>query len=81
MRGLGNFIQTMLVVDTLMRQHELNFSSSNLLNVYTVVRLKKELGTNFLKGNHYLWLKNTHQPQIRLTTNIPNKDMYLDEFV
>ena len=80
MQVLANFVRTVLVVDTLMRQEELAFSASDLLNVYTMGHLK-ELGTNLLNDSHYLRLRNPCQPQMRLVTKIPNKDMYLDEFV
>ena len=56
MQVLVNFVRTMLVVDTLMRQHELPFSDLDMLHVYIVVRPKKESGTHLLKRNHYLCL-------------------------
>ena len=62
---LVNFFQIVLVVDTLMRQQELTFSILDLLHVYIVVHPKKELGTQFLKGNQYLQLRNPCHPQTR----------------
>ncbi|GFY92441.1 hypothetical protein Acr_08g0008370 [Actinidia rufa] len=61
-----NFVQTVLVVDTLMYQMKLSFNVEDLLHIYTLVRPKRELGTPFLKGNHYLCLRNPRQPQMRL---------------
>ena len=51
-----NFVQTVLAVDTLMRQMELSFSAEDLLHVYTIVQLKKEPHLPFSQGNHYLHL-------------------------
>ena len=76
-----NFVQTMLVVNTLMHQQELPFSDLDLLHVYTVVLPKKEPSTHLLKGNNYLWLRNPRQPLTRLLTDIPDKDVHLNEFV
>ncbi|GFS42840.1 hypothetical protein Acr_00g0082000 [Actinidia rufa] len=76
-----NFIRTMLMVDTLMHQMKLSFSAEDLLHVYTMVRPKREPRTPFLKGNHYLCLKNSRQTQIRLVTNNLDKGLFLDEFV
>ncbi|GFZ09225.1 sorting nexin 1 [Actinidia rufa] len=67
-------------VDTLMRQLELPFSASDLLHVYTVVHPKREPGTPFLKGNHYLHFRNPRHPQTRLVTNNPDKSLFLNEF-
>ena len=76
-----NFVRTVLAVNTLMCQQELPFSTSDLLHVCTVVRPKKEPGAHLLKGNHYLRLRNPHQPQTRLVTENPNRDLYINEFV
>ena len=57
-----NFVRTILTVDTLMYQMKLPFSVEDLLHVYTVVWPKKEPDTPFLKGNHYLNLRNPRQP-------------------
>ena len=76
-----NFVMTVLAVDTLMRREGLPFSASDLLNVYTIVRSKREPSMNFFKRNHYLRLRNNQQPLSRLVTENPNKDLYLDEFV
>ena len=57
------------------------FSSSDLLHVYTVVHPKMEPGTPFLKGNHYLCLRNPCQPKMRLVIESPDKDVFLNEFV
>ena len=75
------FVQTVLVVDTLMCQMELPFSATDLLHVYIVVRPKREPSSPFLKGNHYLRLRNPRQPQTRLVTDNPDKDLFLEEFV
>ncbi|GFY82787.1 hypothetical protein Acr_02g0010270 [Actinidia rufa] len=76
-----NFVRTAFVVDTLMRKEGLPFSTSDLLNVYTVVRPKREPGTNIFAGNHYLKLRNSQQPWSRMVTENPDNDLYLDEFV
>ena len=76
-----NFVQNVLVVDTLMRQMELPFSASNLLHVYIVVHPKREPSTPFFKCNHYLRLRNSRQPQMRLITDNPEKDLFLNEFI
>ncbi|GFS40644.1 hypothetical protein Acr_00g0069670 [Actinidia rufa] len=34
-----------------------------------------------IPGNHYLHLRNPHQPQTRLITNNPDKELFLNEFV
>ncbi|PSS08085.1 Phosphatidylinositol 4,5-bisphosphate 3-kinase [Actinidia chinensis var. chinensis] len=81
MQVFVNFVQIMLTMDTLMCQMKLAFSASDLLHVYTVVRPKREPCTPFLKGNHYLHLKNLCQPQTRLVTDNLDKDMFLNEFV
>ncbi|GFY96449.1 hypothetical protein Acr_11g0007550 [Actinidia rufa] len=44
---------------------KLAFSAADLLHVYTMVRPRKKLGTPFLKGNHYLCLRNPRHPQTR----------------
>ncbi|GFY95034.1 hypothetical protein Acr_10g0004190 [Actinidia rufa] len=41
----------------------------------------KEPDTPYLKGNHYLYLKNPCQPQTRLVTDNLDKDLFIDEFV
>ena len=64
-----------------MRQMKLPFSAEDLLHVYTVVRSKREPRTPLLKGSHYLHLRNLCQPQTRLVTDNPDKDLFLDEFV
>ncbi|GFY95316.1 hypothetical protein Acr_10g0007010 [Actinidia rufa] len=75
-------VRITLVIDTLMRQVELPFNSTNLLYVYIVVRSKRELGIPFFKGNNYLRLRNPRQPQTRLITNNPNKELFLNnEFI
>ncbi|GFS38258.1 hypothetical protein Acr_00g0056550 [Actinidia rufa] len=48
--GNEDRILTMLTVDMLMREQGLTFIALDLVNVYTVVHMKKELGTRFLKG-------------------------------
>ena len=53
-----NFVRTVLSVDTLMHQMELSFNVEDLLHIYTTVQPKRESGTPFLKGNHYLCVKN-----------------------
>ncbi|GFZ19774.1 hypothetical protein Acr_28g0004790 [Actinidia rufa] len=65
----------------LIRQLELPFSALDQLHVYIVVHLKREPGTPFFKGNHYLHLRNPRQPQMRLVTDNPDKDLFLNEFV
>ncbi|GFY88892.1 hypothetical protein Acr_06g0008320 [Actinidia rufa] len=62
-----------------MRQMKLLFSAEDLLHVYIMLLPKREPGTPFLKGNHYLCLRNPCQPQTRLVTNNPNKDLFLNE--
>ncbi|GFS36489.1 hypothetical protein Acr_00g0046260 [Actinidia rufa] len=57
------------------------FSAEDLLHVYTVVQPKKEPCNPFYEGNHYLCLRKPDQPQTRLVTSNPNKDLFLDEFV
>ena len=64
-----------------MRQMYTAFSDQDLLHVYTVVWPKKEPSTPFFKGNLYLSLRNSRQPQTRLVTGNPDKDLFLDEFV
>ena len=34
-----------------------------------------------LKGNHYLRLRKPNQPQMRLVTDSPDKDQYLNDFI
>ena len=70
----------MLVVDTLTCQMELPFSAEDLLHVYTVVWLKREPHMPLSQGNQYMCLKHPNQPQTRLVTRKPNKDLFLDEF-
>ncbi|GFZ08836.1 hypothetical protein Acr_20g0006440 [Actinidia rufa] len=41
-RILVNFVRTVLTVDMLMRRENLSFSASDLLNVYSVVRLRRD---------------------------------------
>ncbi|GFZ01025.1 hypothetical protein Acr_14g0006600 [Actinidia rufa] len=60
---------------------KLSFSVEDLLHVYIIVWPKKKASTPFFKGNYYLCLKNLLQPQKRLVTNNPNKDLFLNEFV
>ena len=57
MQVFVNFVQAMLVVDTLMRQMELPFSVEDLLHVYTVVHPKKEPSSHLPQGNHCLHLR------------------------
>ena len=71
----------MLVVDTLMQREGLQFEAYDLLHVYNVICLKKEHGTNLYTDNHYLRLWKSQQPQTRQVIEIPNKDLYLNEFV
>ena len=75
-----NFMMTTFVVNTLIRKEGLQFSTDDLLNVYTVVWSKREPRTNLSTGNHYLWLKNDQQTWARLVTESHDKDLYLDEF-
>ncbi|GFZ00817.1 hypothetical protein Acr_14g0004520 [Actinidia rufa] len=60
-----NFVQTVLAVNILMCQMKLSFNAEDLLHVYTMVRPKREPGTIFIKGNHYLRLRNPRLPQMR----------------
>ena len=53
-----NFVRTVLTVDALMRREGLPFSTSDLMNVYTVVRPMREPITNLFASNHYLRLRN-----------------------
>ena len=53
-----NFVRTVLVINTLMQMEGLSFSISNLLNVYTVVRPKREPDTKLFMENSYLRLRN-----------------------
>ncbi|GFY95432.1 hypothetical protein Acr_10g0008170 [Actinidia rufa] len=76
-----NFVRTVMAIDTLMGREGLSFSASDLLNVYTVVRPKREFNTNLFPGNHYLRLRKNQQSWSRLVTKKPNKDLYLDEFI
>ena len=76
-----NFVRTVLVVDTLMYQQDLPFSALDLLHVYIVVRPTKDPDTHLFKGHHYFQHKNLCQPQVRIVTDSPNKDVYLNEFV
>ncbi|GFS31493.1 hypothetical protein Acr_00g0017690 [Actinidia rufa] len=76
-----NFVRTVLVVDTLMRREGLEFGAYDLLHVYIVVRLKWEPDINLSIGNHYLRLQNNQHPWIRLVSEIPNKDLSLEDFV
>ncbi|GFS36785.1 hypothetical protein Acr_00g0048030 [Actinidia rufa] len=59
-----NVVAIIVEVDTLMCLLDKPFSAKDLLHVYTVVRLKRELGNPFYTGNHYLCLRNPNQPQI-----------------
>ncbi|GFZ08223.1 hypothetical protein Acr_20g0000310 [Actinidia rufa] len=76
-----NFVRIVLMVDMLMHQMKLPFNVEDLLHVDTIVRPKKEPGTLFLKGNHYLCLRNPCQPQTRLVTDNPDKNLFIDEFI
>ncbi|GFY82979.1 hypothetical protein Acr_02g0012190 [Actinidia rufa] len=46
----------------------------------SIVWPKNVLGNPFYEGNHYLCLRKPNQPQTRLVTGNPDKDMFLDEF-
>ena len=76
-----NFVRTVLVVDTLMNILDKPFSAFDLFHIYTVVRPNKELGNPFYGGNHYLRLRVPSQPQMRLVTGNPDKELFLDKFV
>ena len=71
----------MLALDTLMQGEGLQLDAYDLLHVYSVVCPKKEPGVNLYTSNHYLRLRNPQQPQTRLVTEIPYKDLYLNKFV
>ena len=71
----------MLTVGMLMRLLEKPFGAEDLLHVYTIVQSKSELGNLLSLGNHYLHLRHPDQPQIRLVTSNPDKDLFLDEFI
>ncbi|GFS32724.1 class I glutamine amidotransferase-like superfamily protein [Actinidia rufa] len=72
-----NLIHTVLAVDTLMQILNKSFNVEDLLHVYTIVRPKKEPSNLFYEGYHYLRLRKPDQPQMRLVTSNPNKDLFL----
>ena len=53
-----NFVRVVLAIDTLMPKEGLPFSAFDLLNIYTVIRPKREPSTNPFTGNYYLRLRN-----------------------
>ena len=57
------------------------FQCGGYTHVYTVVRPKREPDNPLYEGNHYLRLRRPDQPQTRLVTGNPDKDLFLDEFV
>ncbi|GFS40240.1 hypothetical protein Acr_00g0067330 [Actinidia rufa] len=64
-----------------MRQMKLPFSVTNPLHVYTVVRQKREPSTPFLKGDHYLRLKNPRQSRMRHNGRLPDNKYFFIEYV
>ena len=71
----------MRVVDTLMHREGLGLNASDLLHMYCIVHLRRDPTSRMYTGNHYLRLGKPHQPQTKLVTDAPDKDMYLNEFI
>ncbi|GFY92773.1 S-adenosyl-L-methionine-dependent methyltransferases superfamily protein [Actinidia rufa] len=76
-----NFVQTVLVVEALMQREGLEFTAEDLFHVYCVVKPRKNFEAQMLEGNHYLRLRKPNQPQMRLVTDFPDKDQYLNDFI
>ena len=71
----------MLAIDALMRREEKEFTTEGLFHVYCIVWPRRNLEIHMYKGNHYLYLRKCNQPQTRLVTDSPDKDLYLNDFV
>ena len=64
-----------------MKREGKKFTAEDLLHVYCVVRPRKDPETQMYTGNPYMPLRKPNQPQPRLVTDFPDKDLYLDDFV
>ena len=71
----------MLAVDTLVRREGLHFTAFDLLHIYIMVRLKREVGANLLASHNYLWLRNNQQSWSILVTRSPDKDLFLEKII
>ncbi|GFZ06842.1 hypothetical protein Acr_18g0010120 [Actinidia rufa] len=76
--GKGNRIpvQTCSNEEGGQRIHYRGFASCILHNL-----ARRDPETQMYTGNHYLQLQKSNQPQTRLVTDAPDKDLYLNDFV
>ena len=74
-----NFVRVVLAIDTLMQRENLPFNASGLIYVYCPRREPPH--TNLYTSNHFPLLPKPQQPHTKLLTEVPNKDMYLNDFV
>ena len=76
-----NFVQTVLVVDALMRREQQLFSVEDFMRMYNVLRPKFDPTNGLYTKKKCLRLRSNKEPQIRLVMENPNKDVFLYEFV